>query len=738
MSLPSRPAWRGPPLALQMTVLLLGGLVVAQLVTLFLTLMFPPAPAPQYGLDDIATALADRRGDEHHGLRRLDQAGPPDVSGPGWLVSEKSRRELSRLLNVDPARVSLAFYTPLPFAGTAAARSYAMANDGVMPASLSGPAQRSSYVTLAAFAEPGPGAPQVGGERMALPPRDAFPPGMFPGGGPGPGGPGRMEQGSRAAQVAPLSRANGAQPLISVDPHFAGRGNGIFIPGDGGAAVPLLLRGEGAGSTPVTGAGSTAATGTAAATTGATAPAGNAAAAAVAAAPSFRPGSNPYNSINPPGGFVRQFPHAFLPDASVLMPPAAVTIPAPTRTIPPLLMPDTQPQQQAPAPRIVPAEPAPAQRPSIIVPEPEGQMGGTIQTAPLKLAPPPLPETVTPPSGPPIAISAPSRGLFGLAPAPFVEGDFVAALQLPNGRWSVVQPTPEPFPNSWQQRVLMWFAISLALVTPAGWLFARRLVNPLDRFARAAEQLGRDPSAAIGPLDGPAEIGRAAHAFNLMQGRLRAFVDDRTAMVGAISHDLRTPLTRMRFRIEDVPDEVRDGLLEEVDEMEAMIAQVIDYIRDASTPGARERLDLTTLVEEAVEDARLIGGTVEFERSDPVPVEIDVLGVRRVLDNLLENAIKYGDRARIRLRTEAGSAIAEIYDEGPGLPDDELERAFEPFYRSETARSSEKSGSGLGLAVCRSIARAHGGDVQLRRSGEGFLAEMRMPLAYDAERPLAA
>jgi two-component system OmpR family sensor kinase len=112
--------------------------------------------------------------------------------------------------------------------------------------------------------------------------------------------------------------------------------------------------------------------------------------------------------------------------------------------------------------------------------------------------------------------------------------------------------------------------------------------------------------------------------------------------------------------------------------------------------------------------------------------------VRRVLDNLLENAIKYGDRARIRLRTEAGSAIAEIFDEGPGLPDDEIERAFEPFYRSEAARSSEKSGSGLGLAVCRSIARAHGGDVRLIQSGEGFLAEMRMPLAYDAERPLAA
>jgi signal transduction histidine kinase len=279
----------------------------------------------------------------------------------------------------------------------------------------------------------------------------------------------------------------------------------------------------------------------------------------------------------------------------------------------------------------------------------------------------------------------------------------------------------------------LWFAISLALVAPFGWLFARRLVKPLQRFAGAAEQLGRDPSAAIVPLDGPAEIGRAAHAFNLMHNRLRSFVDDRTAMVGAISHDLRTPLTRMRFRIEDVPDDVRDGLLHEVDEMEAMITQVIEFIRDASTPGARERLDFRTLVDDVVEDARLVGADITIERADSATVEVDVLGMRRLLDNLLENAVKYGQRARVRLTTDDESAVAEIIDDGPGLPDDEIERVFEPFYRSEAARASDKAGSGLGLAVCRSIARAHGGDVRLLRSIDGFRAEIRVPLAYGAE-----
>jgi two-component system, OmpR family, sensor kinase len=237
----------------------------------------------------------------------------------------------------------------------------------------------------------------------------------------------------------------------------------------------------------------------------------------------------------------------------------------------------------------------------------------------------------------------------------------------------------------------------------------------------------------IGTLDGPAEIGRAAHAFNQMQSRLRSFVDDRTAMIGAISHDLRTPLTRMRFRIEDVPDGVRDGLLEEVDEMEAMIAQVIEFIRDASTPGARERLDLRSLIDEVVEDARLVGGDVRVDRADAAPVEVDVLGMRRLLDNLLENAIKYGARARVRLTTDIDTAVAEIIDDGPGMPDEELERAFEPFYRARAAQASQKTGSGLGLAVCRSIARAHGGDVRLINAPEGFRAEVRVPLAYGAE-----
>ncbi|MEH3086071.1 MAG: ATP-binding protein [Xylophilus ampelinus] len=323
---------------------------------------------------------------------------------------------------------------------------------------------------------------------------------------------------------------------------------------------------------------------------------------------------------------------------------------------------------------------------------------------------------------------SPPRGLFGLGAAPFVEGDFIAAMKLPNGGWAVVQPVPEPFPNAWQRRVLLWFLVASLFVAPAGWWYSRRLARPIAGFAQAAEQLGRDPRRPIAAIGGPAEVGRAAQALNGMQSRLRSFVDDRTAMIGAISHDLRTPLTRMRFRVEDAPDEVRAGMLGDVEEMERMIASVLDFLRDGSEPGPRERLDLATLVEDVVEEARFVGKEARLERREGAMVEVDVIGMRRVLDNLIENAVKYGQEARVRMFLDRQDVVAEISDSGPGLLDDELEAVFKPFYRGRDALRSRKSGSGLGLAVCRSIVRAHGGDVRLQNSPRGLVAQLRIPL----------
>ena len=309
-----------------------------------------------------------------------------------------------------------------------------------------------------------------------------------------------------------------------------------------------------------------------------------------------------------------------------------------------------------------------------------------------------------------------------------IYGDFTAAVRQPSGGWITVRPAPEPFPNSWQWRIMLWFLACLAAFSLAGILFARRMTAPIGAFAAAAERLGRDPHGPPLALTGPPELGAAARAFNEMQVRIRRYVDDRTAMVGAISHDLRTPLTRIRFKLEAAEPTLRAQVLDDVEQMEAMISAVLVFIRDANAPARRERLDLLSLIECEVDGAALTGADVAIDAADPVTVAADPVGLKRLVGNLIDNAVKYGGGARVSLRREGGEAVIEVADEGPGLAPAELERVFEPFYRTEGSRNRDTGGVGLGLAVARSIARAHGGDLVLRARERGLLAVTRLPL----------
>jgi signal transduction histidine kinase len=321
--------------------------------------------------------------------------------------------------------------------------------------------------------------------------------------------------------------------------------------------------------------------------------------------------------------------------------------------------------------------------------------------------------------------------LFGLrAPAAYVEGEFVAARRTPGG-WLTVRPRPEGFPNSWQRRVLLWFALSLLLVGPAALLLARRLAAPLTRFADAAERLGRDPAAELPPLDAPGEFSRVAGAFNLMRLRLRRYVEDRTGMISAITHDLRNPLARMRFKLERAPEPIRAALGRDVAQMEAMITSVLTFMRDDLTGAERETADLRSILECVVDDA---GARAELEPGAAVAVHVDLLAVQRVFENLVDNALKYGKRARVGLRLDGGEVLVEVADEGPGLPPDELESVFKPFYRGRDAVRSGAPGAGLGLAVARAVLRAHGGDLTLVPGAQGLVARVRLPAAAAALR----
>lgn len=655
------------PLVLQILSLLFTGLVVAQLVTLLLTLLMPPATPAHHELNDIAAAL---RGEQQNSavvpLDRTIQRGPPDVSGHGWLVSEQARIDLAAMLKVPTADVSLAFFTPLPFAGTAASPKLSSLSDDNGFDSLFG------FVGTA-YAQTPPTLPQP-----MLPPPGTTPgnrpPGHFPGAGEGPDGGRRFGRNPDrpGTEPAPGVRGHpGNNGLFDIDVPPTST-SPIIIPGDGGGAVPPIF-----GQRPHFGERSL-------------------------PAPVMREMTGPAPLL--------------APLASVPIDTTKLTILPPEPRLAPVLAP-------APAPALVVTAVPPVVRvPEVALPTPVMQPAAPIMTP-----------AVTRPSEPAVPLNHTQTGLFGTAPAPFVEGDFVAAWRVGPGRWIVVQPRAEAFPNAWQRRVLLWFSLSFVLVLPLGWLFARRIVKPLSAFAHAAEQLGRDPAPVMLEINGPAEVGRAAHAFNVMQARLKSFVDDRTAMVGAISHDLRTPLTRLRFRIEEVDEESwRDGMTEEVVEMEAMISSVLAFIRDASTPGARERVDLRTILEDVVGSANRTGSVVTLETTQAALVDVDPLAMRRIFGNLIDNATKYGGGARIRLSVNADEALAEVIDNGPGIPDDEIEQAFKPFYRSLAARNSLQQGSGLGLAVCRSIARAHGGDVRLVHSSDGFTARLNVPLAFAA------
>lgn len=312
---------------------------------------------------------------------------------------------------------------------------------------------------------------------------------------------------------------------------------------------------------------------------------------------------------------------------------------------------------------------------------------------------------------------------------PMLMGPFRIGLKQGDGRWRVVETHGPGLLDPWRQRALLWFLASVLVTAPLAYLFARRVSAPFSAFAAAAERLGRDPNAPPLELKGSAEIGVAARAFNEMQERLRRYVEDRTSMIGAVAHDLRTPLTRLRFHAEAAAPDLRRKMIADIAEMDAMVAATLAFVRDATQAGARAKIELSSLLDSVADDFVELGRDVRMQEGEPVVIQGDSLALKRLFSNLIDNAVKFGGLARVRLRKEADQAIVEVDDDGPGLPDADLETVFEPFRRAEPSRSRDTGGIGLGLTAARSIARAHGGDIVLaNRRGGGLRARVSLPL----------
>jgi signal transduction histidine kinase len=277
---------------------------------------------------------------------------------------------------------------------------------------------------------------------------------------------------------------------------------------------------------------------------------------------------------------------------------------------------------------------------------------------------------------------------------------------------------------------LLIFSVSIVFiaVVVSIWM-AHRIAAPIRDFGRAAERLGVDLTAPPLAERGPLELRATIQTFNRMQNRLRRFLEDRTQMLAAISHDLRAPLARLRLRAELVADgEQQRKMFDDLDDMNAMIDSTLAFARNDARREPRRLVDLGVLVGDVCEDAGDAGGMVSYTGQRGIDIPCRPTDVRRAVANLVDNAVKYGGCVRVDVVRDAGCVTVVVDDDGPGIPPEEQEKVFSPFYRREPARDPAKAGVGLGLSIARTVVREHGGDVTLKnRSDGGLRALIELP-----------
>ena len=311
----------------------------------------------------------------------------------------------------------------------------------------------------------------------------------------------------------------------------------------------------------------------------------------------------------------------------------------------------------------------------------------------------------------------------------------VVGLHLPDSDWLDVSVIVDP-PRPWHSPTFLAAFLLMTVVAAGLTLWAvRRLTAPVRTLAAAAEALGRDVNAPPLPENGPLEVATAAAAFNTMAARIRRFVEDRTELLTAIGHDLRTPITRLKLRAEFVEDDEQRGkIMADLEELEAMVSATLAFGRDARTTEPVSSLDLPellrTILDEAGDARPEAAEKLVYEGPAHLIVRARPLALKRALTNLVSNAVNYGASARVRLVPPLdGMLVIEVEDDGPGIPPAELDRMFEPFHRGEPSRSRETGGVGLGLPIARNIFRAHGGDVTLaNRPMGGAKATATLPV----------
>ncbi|MBF0188136.1 MAG: HAMP domain-containing protein, partial [Magnetococcales bacterium] len=298
----------------------------------------------------------------------------------------------------------------------------------------------------------------------------------------------------------------------------------------------------------------------------------------------------------------------------------------------------------------------------------------------------------------------------------------LAQVQLSDGRWAAIRNHHPEELFLWPENLLTTLGMLFLVLVAVAVIAVRLATQPLTLLARAAESLGHDINRPSITETGPREVRRAAEAFNTMQARIQRYVQERTHLLAALSHDLKTPITRMRLRAEMIDDDtVRTALIHNLEEMESMAVEALDYIRGMEGMEKPQRVDLTAILETIQQDCHELNSDVSLDLPPLDPVLLMPQSIKRCLANLIQNAVAYGGHARIGAVQKKKKVLITITDNGPGIPTQDLERVFEPFVRLEDSRNRHTGGTGLGLSIARNIARAHGGDVVLKNGNDGGL-----------------
>jgi signal transduction histidine kinase len=305
----------------------------------------------------------------------------------------------------------------------------------------------------------------------------------------------------------------------------------------------------------------------------------------------------------------------------------------------------------------------------------------------------------------------------------------VVSAEIAPSRWvTTAAPMPPLHAGVFVGLIFQTFVLYGFVMLTVLWI-GGRLAQPLAELRHAAERFDRRTTPAPIEEQGPSDIRQLIAAFNAMRTRITAMLDEKDRMLGAIGHDLRTPLASMRVRTELVEDEAeRARMAATIDDMNKTLDDILSLARLGRPSEPEQRVDLPALIDSVAEEFEDLGADVTVEEADRLAVPMRPNLMKRALRNLIENALKYGERARVRVRPAEGWAVVEIDDEGPGIPPEETERMFEAFTRLETSRSRDTGGAGLGLALARAIVDAHGGTLTLANQECGLRATMRLPV----------